>query len=194
VPRAAAAGRGPAEVGRDEDALIVREADLSLMRRVGASKADILIAQANLGNTYERLGRYNESLSTAREVYAGFNSIYGNCDTRTLMAASNLVYQLQTQGKHTEAVSTLRKPLSDARRALGDDHDITLSLSALLGDSLVPVGTSPTANDLREAIAMREDLCKRTRRLLGGAHPTTQKRQRALDATRCYLAHHFPEG
>ena len=193
MPRAAAAGRGPAEVGRDEDALIVREADLSLMRRVGASKADILIAQANLGNTYERLGRYNESLSTAREVYAGFNSIYGNCDTRTLMAASNLVYQLQTQGKHTEAVSTLRKPLSDARRALGDDHDITLSLGSLLGDSLARVGTSPTVSNLHEAIAILEDVCKRSRRLLGGSHPHTDTRQRALDDARRFLAHHFPE-
>ena len=187
-------GNGLSDGGRDEEALPVREADLSMMRRIGASKGDILIAQANLANTYDRLGRSDEALSTYRAVYAGFKSLYGNCDTRTLMAASNLVNQLQTQGKHTEAVSTLRKPLSDARRALGDDHDITLSLGSLLADSLACAGTSPTVDDLRECIAMRSDICKRTRRLLGGAHPKTQKRQRALDEARRYLAHHFPEG
>ena len=130
---------------------------------------------------------------TYREVYAGFKSLYGNCDTRTLMAANNLIYQLQKQGKHTEAVSTLRKPLSDARRALGDDHDITLSLGSLLADSLASTGTSPTVDDLREVIAIREDICKRSQRLLGRSHPNTQIRQRALDYARSYLASQFPE-
>ena len=128
-----------------------------------------------------------------RFAAADAKSLYGNCDTRTLMAANNLIYQLQKQGKHTEAVSTLRKPLSDARRALGDDHDITLSLGSLLGDSLARVGTSPTVSNLHEAIAILEDVCKRSRRLLGGSHPHTDTRQRALDDARRFLAHHFPE-
>ena len=115
-------------------------------------------------------------------------------DQRTLAAANNLVFQLIKRYKYTEAVSILREPLSEARRAFGDDHDITLKLSSLLADSLVGTGTSPTVDDLREAIAIREDILKRSRRLLGVAHPATQKRQRALDDARDYLASHFPEG
>ena len=120
-------------------------------------------------------------------------SLFGNCDNRTLMAANNLVFQLQILGKHAEAVSILRKPLSDARRTFGDDHEMTLGLRSLLADSLLGSGTSPTIHHVREAIAIREDVCKRSRRLLGGAHPDTQRRQDALDDTRRILAIHFQE-
>ena len=109
------------------------------------------------------------------------------------MAANNLVFQLQKQGRYAEAVSILREPLSDARRALGDDHHLTFKLRGLLADSLANAETSPSLDDLREAIAIREDVCKRSRRVLGGEHPDTQRRQTALRDIRRYLAHHFPE-
>ena len=68
---------------------------------------------------------------------------------------------------------------------------MTLALGSLLADSLVY--NEPTIDGLREAIAMREDICKRSRRLLGGAHPTTQTRQRALDHVRSTLARAISE-
>ena len=123
-----------------------------------------------------------------REVYAGCKSVFGRCDQRTLTAANNLVFELQKQGKHAEAVSILRGPLSDARRAFGDDHEMTLMLGSLLADSLVAPGTERTIDGLREAIVMREDICKRSRRLLGISHPHTERRQRALDSNRSALA------
>ena len=165
-----------------------RRGRLSMMRRVGASEENLLVARGNLGNTYDTLGRNEEALSTYREAYAGCKSLFGNSDERTLLAANNLVYQLQKQRKHAEAVSTLREPLSDARKALGDDHNTTLGLGSLLADSLVSAGTSPTVDDLREAIAIREDIFKRSRRLLGVSHPFTKRRQRALDSNRSVLA------
>ena len=110
------------------------------------------------------------------------------------MAANNLVHELQRQMKHTEAVSILRGPLSDARRAFGDDHEMTLMLGSLLADSLVGAGTNPTVDDVREAIAIREDICRRSRRLLGVSHPHTEKRQRALDSARSALANHESAG
>ena len=158
------------------------------MRRVGASEEALLVARGNLGNTYDTLGRNEEALSTYREAYAGCKSLLGGCNFRTLMAANNLVYALQKQMKHAEALSILREPLSDARRALGDDHEMTLMLGSLLADSLVAPGTSPTVDDVREAIVMREDICKRSRRLLGISHPHTERRQHALDSARRALA------
>ena len=171
----------------------VLEAELSMMRRVGASEEALLVARGNLGNTYDTLGRNEEALSTYREAYAGCKSLLGGCNFRTLMAANNLVYALQKQMKHAEALSILREPLSDARRALGDDHEMTLMLSSLLSDSLLKARTSPTVDDIREAIAIREDVCKRSRRLLGGAHPDTRRRQDALDCSRRNLARLFPD-
>ena len=66
-------------------------------------------------------------------------------------------------------------------------------LSSLLSDSVLRARTSPTVDDMREVIAIREDVCKRSRRVLGGEHPDTQRRQTALRDIRLYLAHHFPE-
>ena len=186
-------GSGLSEADHHVDALSVQEAELSMMRRVGASEESILITQSNLATTYSKIGRFEEALRMDREVYAGFKSIFGNCDRRTLTAANNLVFQLLKQRKHAEAVSILREPLSHARRALGDDHEHTLQLSSLLADSLVSPGTSPTLDDLHEAIAMREDICKRSRRLLGESHPASRRRQDALDFARSVLARVFPE-
>ena len=187
-------GNGLHDADRHEDALSVREAELATKRRVGVTEESILVSQGNLAVTYAELGRSDEALSTYREAYAGCKSVFGNCDERTLAAANNLVFQLQKQSKFAEAVSILRKPLSDARRAFGDDHEQTLALGSLLADSLAGPGTSPTVDDLREAIAIREDVCKRSRRLLGGSHPHTEKRQRALDSARSHLALVLSEG
>ena len=187
-------GNGLLEARQHEDALIVREADLATKLRIGAPEGSILVAQANRAGTYAALGRGDEALSIYREAYAGCKAILGNCDQRTIMAANNLVHELQRQMKHTEAVSILRGPLSDARRAFGDDHEMTLMLGSLLADSLVGAGTNPTVNDVREAIAIREDICRRSRRLLGVSHPHTEKRQRALDSARSALANHESAG
>ena len=81
---------------------------------------------------------------------------------------------------------------SNARRSLGDDHNLTLALRSLLADSLL--NNEPTLDGVREAIAIREDINKRSRRLLGGAHPATQIRQRALDFARSALALVLSEG
>ena len=128
-----------------------------------------------------------------REAYAGCTSLHGYCDERTLSAANNLVCQLQKQGKYADALSILHEPLSAARRAHGGDHHLTLKLTGLLADSLANAKASPSLDDMREAIAIREDICKRSRRVYGGAHPDTQRRETALRDARRYVAHHFPE-
>ncbi len=181
-------GNGLSAAGHDEDAMAVRETELSNMRRLGKSGENLLAVQSNLAVTYSQLGRSDEALSNFREVYAGDRSLFGNGDGRTLMAANNLVHELQRQNKYAEAVSILREALSEARRALGDDHQMTLMLSSLLSDSLLRAGPSPTVDDVRESIAIGEDNCKRSRRLLGESHPDTRRRQRALDYARSYLA------
>ena len=45
-----------------------------------------------------------------------------------------------------------------------------------------------TVDDLREAVTTLEDTERITRRVLGGAHPTTVKMERALQAMRATLA------
>ena len=68
-------------------ALPVKEAELSMMRRLGASHHNILIAQGNLANTYAGLGRWDESLGVRRDIYCGFVRVLGEEDRETLLEA-----------------------------------------------------------------------------------------------------------
>ena len=62
-------GNGLAEAKHHEGALSVREAELAVMRRIGAAEHNILIAQGNLAITYRQLGRHEEALQM-RDVYS----------------------------------------------------------------------------------------------------------------------------
>ena len=61
---------GLTAVEHNEDALSVREAELSMRRRFGASVDELLIVQGNLACTYDRLGRHEEALNLRRDVYS----------------------------------------------------------------------------------------------------------------------------
>ena len=53
-----------------EDALVVKEAELSMLRRLGASeKAFSSVQGNNLANTYQKLGRLEEAHALCDETY-----------------------------------------------------------------------------------------------------------------------------
>ena len=141
--------------------------------------------QGNLANVYQALGRYEEALSTTREIYAGFKSLYGSCHSSTLLGAFNLGLALNKRGKYAETKSLLHGSISDAQRTLGDNHKLTLDLRSVLADTLACLGD---IDNLRAAVAMREDVYKRTRQIFGALHPKTQRRQRSLEVFRAALA------
>ena len=80
-------GNGLSGAEHDEDALSVREAELSLLRRIGASECHMLIAKGNLASTYQLLGRLDETMSLRRDVYSGFLKLHGEEHGLTLTAA-----------------------------------------------------------------------------------------------------------
>jgi hypothetical protein len=61
-------GNGLGLAGRHEDALSVQEAELAMMRRLGASEGNILTTQGNLAATYSMLGRLEDALRLQRDV------------------------------------------------------------------------------------------------------------------------------
>ena len=102
---------------------------------------------------------------------------------------TNLALTLNKLGKQTEAKSFLRTPILDARRAFGDDHYITLDLRYQLADAHARMfNESRDIEDLRMAVAMHEDVQKRTRQIFGVAHPATKKRQAHLECFQAALA------
>ena len=72
----------------------------------------------------------------------------------------------------------LRKLLLVARRVLGADHWLTLSIREDLCRATLDGGSS--ANEKRDALKMLEDTLGVMRRVLGPQHPDTQRVQRSL--------------
>ena len=167
----------------------VREAVLAAELRTGAPEECILVSKSNLAISYTDLGREREALDLRREAYAGIARIRGPRDSYTLVLACNLALTLNKLGKQAEAKSFLRTPILDARRAFGDDHYITLDLCCQLADAHARIfNESRDIEDLRMAVAIHEDISKRTRQIFGAAHPLTKSRQAHLEVIRSAFA------
>ena len=179
-------GNGLSTAKHFEDALSVQEAELSMERRLGAPEGSILITQSNLANTYEELGRPEESNRMLRDVYSGFLRLRGGESVQTLGAALNYADSLSSLERSEEAKTLLRKIMPVAPRVLGDCHELTLKMRWLYAKALYE-DADVTLDDLREAMATLEDAGGTARRVLGGAHPTAVGIAVALRNTRAKL-------
>ena len=131
-------GSGLSAAKHHEDALSVKEARLSLMRRLGASVEDVFIAQGNLANSYQFLGRLEEAMSLRRDVYSGCLKLNGEVHEETLRAANN--YSLYENPGATlddlrEAVTTLEDAERTMRRVFGGAHPTTVDIGECLQES-----------------------------------------------------------
>merc|ERR1719409_1104523 len=112
-------GNGLSEADNDEDALTVQEAKLSMMRRLGASEADLLRVQNNLAAAYFALGRSEQALQLKRDVYSGRVDMLGEEHEETLRAANNYANSLVDLERFEEAKALLRRTIPVTRRVLG---------------------------------------------------------------------------
>ena len=87
-------GNGLYAVNRHEDALPVREAELSMRRRLGDAEHNILVAQSNLAITYQALGRFEPALRMRRDAYSKRLGLDGADGRDTLAAALNYASSL----------------------------------------------------------------------------------------------------
>ena len=62
-------GNGLHYAGHKEDALTVHEAELSMLRRLGAPEEHIIVTQSNIANTYRSLGRLEDCLRMRQESF-----------------------------------------------------------------------------------------------------------------------------
>ena len=118
-------GNGLSEAGHDDDALSVGEAELAMMRRLGAPEASILVVQSNLANTYSSLGRFEEALSMERGVYFGRLRLHGEEHEYTLRSASNYASSFISLERFEEAKSLFGtdRATRARRRAPGHSGD-----------------------------------------------------------------------
>jgi tetratricopeptide (TPR) repeat protein len=185
--RIVANGLGRAK--RHEDALTVRETELAMGRRYGASEEHVLITQSNLASTYQFLGRREEALSLRREVYSGRVNLVGEDHGDTLGAAVNYASTLFALEHFAEAKALLRQTVPVAQRVLGENHEITLKMRNVYAQTLY-ADAAATLDDLREALTTLEDVERIARRVLGGSHPFVVDSERCLRGLRAALDAH----
>ena len=179
-------GTGLESAGHHEEALSVHEAELSMMRRIGASEVETLVTQNNLANTYHMLGRFEQALRARRDVYSGMLKLSGGENPMTLETAHNYGRCLLDLKRLKETKSLLRKTVPVARRILGEGNNLTLRMRKMYAETTY-VDAGATLDDLREAVTTLEDVERTARRVLGGAHPFTTAIESGLLKSRAVL-------
>ena len=159
------------------------EAELSTVKRLGASEAGVLIVQGNLASTYDALGRKEEASSMYRDVYFGTLRLYGEEHTETTTDAYNYAVTLAELKRYAEVKALLHKAVPVARRILGENHEVTLKMRWTYAMARLQGHTRD-----REAVTTLEDVARITRRVFGGAHPMAVGVDRALRNSRSVLA------
>jgi len=178
-------GRGLNEAKHHEDALSVREAELSTLRRLDAP-GDILVVQGNIANSYQMLGQLEKSLSMRRDVYSGTLKLRGEEGDDTIREANNYAGCLVSCQRFEEAKVLLRKTMPVARRVLGESNHLTLRMRLNYAGAFY-FDTGASLDDLREAVNTLEETERTARRVLGGAHPLTEAIEKSLRFSRSAL-------
>ena len=137
-----------------------------MMRRLGGSESNILIAQGALASSYEDLGRHEQCLTMRREVYSGHLKLHGEEHFDTLRVAENYALSLLGLKRFEEAKSLLRKTMPVARRVFGENNELTLRMRMVYATTLFN-DDDATLDDLREAVTTLEEIERIARRVLG---------------------------
>ena len=127
---------------RAEEALLVLEADLALKRRYWSdpkfnAEDFILVTQKKVVECLNSVGRLDEALVCQREIYERHVGKNGVSHERTIRSGSVVAGLLIELDLWNEAKTLWRNLLRAARRSLGEDHDITLSLYENLASALI---------------------------------------------------------
>ena len=165
-------GNGLSIAEHHEDALSVKEAQLSMKRRLGVPQGSILVAQSNIATTYRKLGQLERALQMQRDVYSGWVKLHGEENDETLLAALNYADALTSLERFEEAKALLRRTVPVARRVLGENHEDTLRLKWIYATALCR-DDGATLAELREAVTTLEAVEQNIQRVFGRAHPLT---------------------
>ena len=102
--------------------LLARQAELSLMKRVGAPGDHMLAVQTRVGYSYNALGRHEEGLPLQRDVYSGRLKLHGENHQETIWSAGYLANSLYRTRRFDEGKALLRKVIRRAARPRERQH------------------------------------------------------------------------
>ena len=122
-----------------------------------------------------------------RDVYSGTLKLWGEEHRDTLLEAyfyASLVRELK---RFKEARKLLQKSMLIARRVLGENDHLKISMRLVYARALHQ-DPGATLDDLRVAVTTFEDVGRIARRVLGGAHPFVLTIEQALRRSREVLS------
>jgi len=163
-------GNGLITAGHHEDALAVKEVELSMQQRICVDEDDRLVAQANLAGIYLQVGRKEQASRMLRDVYSGTLRLHGEEHRETLRAAVCYASSLIDLQRHAEAKLLMREAIPVARRVVDESDILMLTMRTNYAMALCNE-PSATLDDIREAVTTLEETVQTARRVLGGAHP-----------------------
>ena len=184
-------GNGLYEGEHNNDALSVREIELSTMRRIEAPEEALLRVQQSIAACYGELGRTADGLELERHIYKRMLALNGIDSSTTLISATCLAMSLVDSERWVEAKGLTRKLIPVARRTLGRDHECTLKLDGALSQAICRDDGS-SLSELRKAVSITEEGSRRARRVYGDEHPDTKMLLEKLQEARAALARRTP--
>jgi hypothetical protein len=180
-------GNGLTALDHHDDALSVREVELATMRRLGTPEEVTIMTKANIAFSYEKLGRYEETLALRREVYAQAVAFKHPTD-QIIIYANNLAVSLKRAERYEEAKCFLRERIAEGfDRTLGANHISVIKLRWNYAGAFCD-DDKASRDDVVKAVATFEELFSTTQRLLGKFHPTTKSAKAYLESGRSKLA------
>jgi tetratricopeptide (TPR) repeat protein len=157
-----------ADVGRNDEALKLREEVLTLDRKTfGPERPQTLSAMHNLAISYAAAGRNDEALKLQEQAVALNRKVNGPENPGALSGLHNLANYYFDAGRESEALKLREEVLTLDRKVLGPEHPETLGAMynlAVAYDSAVRTN---------EALKLREELLALDRKVKGKEHPDT---------------------
>ena len=112
--------------------------------------------------------------------------LHGEEHETTIVAACNYAESLHSLQRFDETRSVMRKMMPVARRVLGDSHLCTIQMRTQYARAIY-YDACTSLDDLREAVTTLDETVRISRRVLGGAHSTTEWVEGTLRTARAVI-------
>jgi tetratricopeptide (TPR) repeat protein len=133
-----------ASAGHHQQALQINQRVLTVRRRIlGDDDRYTLAAANNFGENLRALGNLDQARAIHEDALARRRKVDGPNGLGTLTAASSLAEDLQALGLHQQSRALNQDTLARARSCLGNDHELTAHILALLHKDHHALGDDP---------------------------------------------------
>ena len=165
------------DLGMPQLALTLADPVFQILKAVGFSQPNTLIARNNLAFAYQTVGRLDEAITLHQQNLKVLTDILGPDAPDTSPLRNNLASAYQAAGRLDEAIKLRQQNLKDSEDLLGPDHPRSLTIRNNLAC------TYQAAGRLDKAIRLLKQVLEESTRILGPHHRDTLQARNNLANT-----------